>query len=476
MAIPAPAAPAQNGLGCSDVTLAALRRGYASGALTPTQVVEQVLARIEDRDDQAWISLRPADELLMTARRLEAEAQAAGGLDRLPLYGIPIGVKDSIDVAGLPTTLACPDFAYRPDRTATAVERLTDAGAIVIGKTNLDQFATGLVGARSPYGACESVFGQGMISGGSSSGSAVAVASGVVPIAVATDTAGSGRVPAALNGIVGFKPTLGLISTAGLVPACRSIDCVTVMSRNIADALSVLRVAGGADPDHPWSRPDAALTVQLAQEPLLGRVRLGLPDPSALEFFGDESMRRSHLQARTAAVDTLDATVIDVDLDPFFEAGSLLYDGPWVAERYADLGDFIRTHPDSVLPVIRTIIEGSGATYSAAELFRAQHRLKALRHVTGRVWQDVDALVLPTVGTTFTIEEVLAEPIARNTMLGRYTQFANLLNLAALSIPAGTTADGRPVALMLIGPAKSDLRLARIAARILGEQLPEEWT
>jgi allophanate hydrolase len=223
---------------------------------------------------------------------------------------------------------------------------------------------------------------------------------------------------------------------------------------------------GGPDPDHPWSRPDAAGTSGL---PAPGALRLGLPTPGGLEFFGDTAMREAHLTARARAVATLRAGTVDVDLDPFVEAGSLLY-GPWVAERYADLGEFIASHPDSVVPVVREIIMG-GTRFSAPELFRAQHRLKELRHLTGKVWQDVDALVLPTVGTTFTVEEVLADPISRNTALGRYTQFANLLNLAAVSVPAGTTADGRPVALMVLGPARSDLLLAGIAATLLGETL-----
>jgi allophanate hydrolase len=448
-------------------TVAGLREAYRSGARL-TDIVEQTLARIAERaGDHAWISVFPPEKLIDDARRLERRAQVAGGVDRLPLFGIPVGVKDNIDVVGLPTTNACPDFAYRPERSATVITRLERAGAIIIGKTNLDQFATGLVGARSPYGACESIFGGGMISGGSSSGSALAVASGVVPVAVATDTAGSGRVPAALNGVIGFKPTLGMLSTAGLVPACRSIDCITVMSRTVADALGVLQVCGGPDPEHPWTRTDASFEALPA--PPTGTVRLGLPDRDQLEFFGDRSMRAGHLDARDRTVAVLDATTTRVDLTPFTDAGELLYNGPWVAERFADLGPFITAHPDAVLPVVRQIIVGGGDGYRAADLFRAQHRLKDLRHAVQRVWRDVDALLLPTIGTTWTHEQVTAEPITRNAALGRYTQFANLLNLAAISVPAGLTSDGRPVAVMLVGPARSDLVLAGIAARLLGE-------
>jgi allophanate hydrolase len=452
-------------------SLEQLRDAYRSGATTPSEVITGVIAEIErTRGNHAWITVAAAEELLAQAAQLEAAALAAGGFDHLPLYGVPLAVKDNIDVAGFPTTNACPDFAYRPERSAFAVQRAVDAGAIVVGKTNLDQFATGLVGVRTPYGIPESVFGQGMVSGGSSSGSALAVATGVVPVALATDTAGSGRVPAALNGVIGIKPTLGLVSTQGLLPACRTIDGITVMGSRLDDALTLLNVIVGPDPDNPWGREDAGLSPAVRDAP----VRLGLPALDALEFFGDEPMRLAHLAARELAVETLAATEVEVDLEPFLEAGGLLYQGAWVAERLADIGDFfaehpVSTHPDSVHPVVRGIIE-SGARFSAADAFRTQHRLRNLRHITGKVWDDIDALLLPTIGTTFTIEEVIADPLARNAILGHYTHFTNLLDLAALSIPVGTTTDGRPVALMLIGPPRSDLTLASIAATVLGDE------
>jgi len=452
-------------------SLAQLRDDYESGATTPTAVISKVIADIaRTRDNHAWITVASAEDLLAEAGRLEAAAGAAGGIDHLPLYGVPLAVKDNIDVAGFPTTNACPDFAYQPERSATAVQRAIDAGAIVVGKTNLDQFATGLVGVRTPYGIPESVFGQGMVSGGSSSGSALAVATGVVPVALATDTAGSGRVPAALNGIIGIKPTLGLVSTLGLLPACRTIDGITVMGSRLDDALTLLSVIVGPDPDNPWGRDDAALSpVAVGTAP----IRLGLPAADALEFFGDEPMRQAHLAARDQAVGLVDADRVEVDLQPFLEAGTLLYQGAWVAERLADLEPFltehpVSTHPDAVHPVVRSIIE-SGARFSAADAFRTQHRLRNLRHRTGKIWDDVDALLLPTIGTTFTIDEVIADPMARNAVLGHYTHFTNLLDLAALSLPAGTTSDGRPVALMLIGPPRSDLTLASIAATILSK-------
>ena len=446
-------------------SLTGLRAEYASGARTPTAVVEAVLDRIAARgDDHAWISRFPVEALHGRAAELERRA-LAGGIGGMPLYGVPVAVKDSIDVEGLPTTNACPDYAYLPRRSAFAIRRLIEAGAIVIGKTNLDQFATGLVGVRSPYGAPESVFGGGMISGGSSSGSAVAVAAGVVPVAIATDTAGSGRVPAALNGIVGMKPTLGLISTTGLLPACRSIDCISVMSTGVEDALAVLDVISGPDPDNPWSRPVGL------RPPLIGPPRLGLPVVDDLEFFGDHAMRGAHLAARDRAVAELGASTHPVPLADFREAGALLYAGPWVAERLADLAGFLASHPDSVLPVTRSIIEG-GASFSAAEAFGAQHRMAELRLAVTRLFGHVDALVLPTIGTTFTQDQVRADPIATNTMLGHYTQFANLLDLCAISLPAGRTGDGRPVSLMLLAPAGGDLVLGELARRLLGEQPP----
>jgi allophanate hydrolase len=406
--------------------------------------VDRYLQRRQERgDDGVWISTVPADVL----RDLAAAAPA----DR-PLSGLTFAVKDNIDVEGLPTTAACPDYGYRPERTAPVVQRLLDAGAVLVGKTNLDQFATGLTGARSPYGTPESVFGGGLIAGGSSSGSAVAVAAGLVDFALGTDTAGSGRVPAALNGIVGVKPTRGLLSTLGVVPACRSLDCVSIFAPDVAAASAVLRVARGPEDDDPWSRvgPDTV------RDP--ATLRLGVP--ADLDFFGDAGQEKAFADAagRLGAVTTVDA-------GPLLEAGDLLYRGPWVAERLADLDDFLRTRPDSVLPVTRAVLE-TGRAYTAADAFRAQHRLQELRAWTARLWRRIDALVLPTVGTTYTHAEIAADPIGRNLNLGRYTQFANLLDLAAVTVPNGFTADGRPASLTVFGPAFSDGTLALLAAAL----------
>ncbi|GLZ52466.1 allophanate hydrolase [Actinomycetospora sp. NBRC 106378] len=432
-----------------------------STALTPgtrpADTVEAVLARIADRgDDGVWITV--ADRHALLARATELEAVAPG--ERGPLHGVPVAVKDNIDVAGLPTTAACPAFARRADTDAGAVRRLREAGAIIVGKTNLDQFATGLNGGRSPYGAPESVFGGDLISGGSSSGSAVAVAAGVVPLALGTDTAGSGRVPAALNGILGLKPTRGIVGTSGVVPACRSLDCVSVFARELDDAARALDVLVGPDPADPWSR---------RHRPAAPVARPVLAVPGDLDvadaFAGDHATAAAFATAVLRAGATAGA-VVETPTGPLREAGDLLYGGPWAAERLAALAEFADAHPDEVLPVIRTVI-ARGAEFSAVDTFRARHRLQELRAWTARLFERADLLLLPTVPTTFTRADLAAEPVARNLVLGRWTQATNLLDLAALALPAGTTPDGRPVGVTLLGPAHADRALLAAARTLL---------
>lgn len=440
-----------------------------AGRTTPTALVEQALDRIADRgDDGTWITVQQRDVLLARTAALEADPAAR----HLPLYGVPFGVKDSIDVAGLPTTLACPEYGEArgtPTASAEVVLRLEAAGAVCLGKTNLDQFATGLNGTRTPYAVPRSTFGGDLISGGSSSGSALAVAGGVVAFAVATDTAGSGRVPAALNAVLGYKPSRGLISTVGLVPACRSLDCVTLVANTVDDVRRVMDVVAGAvDHRDPWSRPRST-----ARPP---RVRIGLPDPAALPFGhageGDPGLRDAHVTATSALGAVGD--VVGVDPDPFLRAGELLYAGPWVAERTLEFGGFLAEHREGVLDVVAGIIE-SGARFSAVDAFAAQYRLAELKAAAARTWTQVDVVVLPTVPTTFTVEQVLADPVATNTTLGTYTQSGNLLDLCGAVVPAPPTADGRPVGLMVLGPALADeavLHVAERLAELFGPQQP----
>jgi allophanate hydrolase len=433
----------------------ALRAQYLQGRTRPTEVVELVLERIAERgDDAVWISTVQPAALRERARALERLDPVA-----LPLYAVPFAVKDNIDATGLPTTAGCPAFAYHPPRDATAVRRLLDAGAILVGKTNLDQFATGLTGVRSPYGACESVYGGDLISGGSSSGSAVAVAAGCVAFSLGTDTAGSGRVPAAMNGIVGLKPTRGVVSNDGVVPACRSLDCVNVFAHSVDDASDVLDVLAGPDPHDPWSR--AAPQPHSLPPP----ARLAVPDVAGL---GVDPAVRAALQRYVDDAVRAGAVVVPVDLEPFLAAGDLLYQGPWVAERLADLEPFLAAHPDDVLPVTRAVLE-SGRRFSAADAFRGLHRLQELRARCDRLWADADALLVPTVPTTFTRAEIADDPIGRNLELGRFTQFANLLDLAAFAVPAGLTAAGRPTGVTLLGPAFSEPVLLDIARTTIQE-------
>ena len=441
-------------------TISELAESYRTAGLTPSDVVDQLSQKITaNGEDGTWISVLDRSELLVRAKELQEQ----GDPKSLPLFGIPFGVKDSIDVAGVDTTLACPDYAYRANSTAPVVAKLIEAGGIYVGKTNLDQFATGLNGTRTPYPLPRGVYGGNMISGGSSSGSALAVAKGVVPFTVATDTAGSGRVPPALNGIVGFKPSRGMISTVGLVPACRSLDCISLIGSTVPDLAAVFDLVAGVDERDPYARVRR-------RDPLPpSAFRIGLPDIDELEFFGDGPMRDAHLAARVRIEHEYTRTV-QVPFGPFLAAGELLYQGPWVAERLTEFGDFLADHPDSILPVIRTILEG-GAKYSAVDVFSAEHRLGELRAQVTELWHRMDVLVLPAIGTTFTVDEVLADPIGANTKLGHYTHFGNLLDLCAAVVPAGLTADGRPAALMVLGPALADDRVLALAAELSAQTL-----
>ena len=441
--------------------IATLRKAYLGGQTSPTEQIEHFLVqRQEPAWAVAWITPVSADRLRQQARHLEEQRHAqAALLDRLPLYGVLFAVKDNIDVAGMPTTAGCPAFAYTPAHSAPVVERLEAAGAILVGKTNLDQFATGLVGTRSPYGAVPNALQPDYIAGGSSSGSAVAVARGLVSFALGTDTAGSGRVPAGLNNIVGLKPSRGLVSTRGVVPACQSLDCISIFALTVPDAAVVLQVIRGFDSTDPHSRQ-----LDLAPDICSARFRFGIPDAMQLEFFGDTQAQANFAQS-VDLLTSLGGEAAEVDFASFSEAAALLYEGPWVAERLAALRDFFASHASDMHEVVRTIIGGS-TRYSAADLFAGQTQLETLKKRVAPTLAAVDVLVVPTVPTVYTRAHVLAEPYHTNRNLGYYTNFVNLLDLAALTVPTGLRADGLPAGVTLIQHAGSDLMLADLGARL----------
>jgi allophanate hydrolase len=428
-----------------SLDIASLRDTYAGGILTPDDIINAIYDEIDSKGERpVWITLVPRQQALSKAQ------SARNG----PLFGIPFAVKDNIDVAGLPTTCACPAFAYTPANSAFVVEQLEAAGAILIGKTNLDQFATGLVGTRSPYGIPSNVFNKDYISGGSSSGSAVAVASGLVSFALGTDTAGSGRIPAGFNNIVGLKATKGLISTGGVVPACRTQDVVSIFALTVHDAALVASVAATFDADDPFARHIiTAIDVKFPTSSL----RIGIPK-TGLAFFGDSDYERLYRETVERAT-RLGANVVEIDFTPFREAASLLYSGPWVAERLAALEEFASHHADDMNDVVRGIVLGA-KHITAVEAFKGHHRLAALIRAAEAEWDKMDVLLLPTAGTTYTIEQLLADPVRLNSNLGLYTNFVNLMDLSALAVPAGFREDGLPFGVTLIARAFEDAMLS----------------
>ncbi|MDX2274516.1 MAG: allophanate hydrolase [Hyphomonadaceae bacterium] len=427
----------------------------ASGAVTAAAVAQDALERRAAYDavqPQAWITQIAAGDVLDQAAQVDARIKAG---EKLALAGVPFAVKDNIDVAGLPTTAACPAFAYEPEQTAESVRRLLEAGAVLLGKTNLDQFATGLNGARSPYGAPTCVFNHDYISGGSSSGSAVVTAAGVVAFALGTDTAGSGRVPAAINHLIGFKPTKGRWSTRGLVPACRSLDCISVFTDKVADAALLDAVVAGFDPGDIYSRSASA-------KPVIAAPRLGFAAPSKLDFDGDDQSRTLY-GAAAAHLATLGAPV-EVDIAPLLACAKLLYDGPWVAERTAALRPLLQSNPSAIHPVVRAIV-ARGLEIGAADAFDGQYQLQIFMREAERMWGDIDVLVLPTVPTVYTLSELRADPIGKNSKLGLYTNFVNLLDMSAIAIPAGFRGNGTGFGVTLIAPAWAEATLLSLAQR-----------
>lgn len=429
---------------------------YRDGELTPEQTVEAVYDRIDTEATNTWISVRDKDAVLDDAAALSSPTEQ-------PLYGVPFAIKDNIDYTGLPTTAGCPAYAYDPEEDATVVEKLVDAGALLLGKTNMDQFATGLVGTRSPYGICRNVHNPEYISGGSSSGSAVAVARGEVAFALGTDTAGSGRVPAACNGIVGLKPSRGMVSTHGVVPACASLDCVSIFANSCRGALHVESVVAGYDRRDAYSKRRAAKTSFALDSHAKDSYTVGIPAADELEFFGDEEAESLFGAARDTIAEPFTERV--VDFTPFVETAELLYGGPWLAERLTAIEEFLETDADAMHPVVEAVVS-EGAQYSAMDAFRAFHELEELKQACAAVFEDVDVIVTPTTGTTYTVEAVRENPIELNSNLGYYTDYVNLLDLAAIAVPTGRFAEGPGFGVTILGEAGDDALVAAVGERI----------
>ena len=438
-----------------SLDIGTLLTGYRTRQFAPHEVIESILAAIARAPEQhAWITRLTEAQVFDYVRALETKIP-----DALPLYGIPFAIKDNIDLAGVPTTAACPAHAYMPERSAYVVQRLIDAGAIPIGKTNLDQFATGLVGTRSPYGACRNAFDGDYISGGSSSGSAVAVAMGLVSFSLGTDTAGSGRVPAAFNNLIGLKPTRGVLSTTGVVPACRSLDCVSIFALTSADAARVLDVAQHYDAADVYARP-AHSAPHFSQ----AKFRFGVPSANALQFFSDTEYERL-FHASLAQLEKLGGARVEIDFEPFLQTARLLYEGPWVAERYLAIKARIEQEPETLFPVTRQIIS-TGARGSALDAFNAEYRRVELKRASEAAWEQVDVIVTPTAGTIYRIAEVETDPLQPNSNLGYYTNFMNLLDLSAVAVPAGFREDGLPFGVTLFAPAFNESNLLALADRL----------
>lgn len=442
-----------------DITINGLKKHYKNGDFSPRELLASIKQRIEqDKNNPVFIHVLSDSEL-----ELYLSALAGKGID-LPLYGVPFAIKDNIDLAGINSTAACPAFSYTASESALVVQRLIDAGAIPVGKTNMDQFATGLVGVRSPWGACKNALNPEYISGGSSSGSAVSVAKAWVSFSLGTDTAGSGRVPASLNNIVGLKPSCGLLSNSGVVPACKSIDCVSIFALTAADAAAVLDVAAAYDIDDPYSRQNTFENGPRSPLVFENSFSFGVPSKSQLNFFGNEEAEQL-FDHGIEVLKQLGGKAVEIDFSAFLDAARLLYEGPWVAERYLAMQDILQKSPDDVLPVIRAIVESSGEA-KATEAYSAYYKLNALKQYAIKALEGLDCVITPTNGTFYTIAQLEADPIQLNSNLGYYTNFMNLLDFSAVSVPVGFYEKGLGFGVTLFAKAFEDKKLLSLAAKI----------
>ena len=441
-----------------DMTLKSLRNAYLNEMLTPHELMEEIRQQCSTfSHHNIWIHLLTEED-----QNTWLEALSEKPIANHPLWGIPFAIKDNIDLAGIPTTAACPDSAYVPEKSASVVQRLIDAGAIPVGKTNLDQFATGLNGTRSPHGPCRNAFDPEYISGGSSAGSAAAVALGLSSFSLGTDTAGSGRVPAGFNNLIGVKPTIGLLSSTGMLPACRSLDCMSIFAFTCDDAAAVLTIAEGFDNSDAYSRKNPFSNSHAFYGKRIGKLVIAILPDDQIKFFGSSEYEDAYRKAINDLQSYANIELIEIDYSPFDEAAQLLYSGPWVTERYLACKDIIDHRPDIIHPVVREIIEG-GRELKASGLFEAQYRLQALKKTALESLIGTDCLMTPTAGRHYRIDEMLEDPIALNTRLGYYTNFMNLFDMSAVSVPVGLTKSKKPFGVTLSNKNFYDRSLLSIA-------------
>lgn len=427
-----------------QLTIGWIKQAYAKQVLTPKELIEEMIKRAKTQEEKnIWI-VPPTEEAIQPY--LDALPKER---EQYPLWGIPFAIKDNIDLAGVPTTAACPDFSYIPKENATVVEKLIKAGAIPIGKTNLDQFATGLVGTRSPYGEVHNAYQPEMISGGSSSGSAVSVALGLAAFALGTDTAGSGRVPAMLNTLVGWKPPVGSWSSKGVVPACASLDCVTVFAKKMEDVELVNSIAKGFDAECCWSK-----TFQEKGKTLPKKVYIPKEEP---EFYGDfKEIYRQKWNACIKRIKGLGILVEELDMNMFQKAALILYEGAYVAERWEDLKEFVEANPGKTFPVTETILRsGEKKENTAAKLFGDLHQLQQYK-AKARLLLEDSVMIMPTAGGSFTREQVRRDPIETNSKMGLYTNHCNLLDLTAIAVPENSSDRTYPFGITIFGRSDSE--------------------